>query len=51
MITRRPRMAADLWNLWEHAVIDSRALSKAIEAACSLLPTPRTSSLPTSLGH
>lgn len=30
-IGRRPRAALDMWQLWEHAVIDGRTLATAIE--------------------
>lgn len=37
-IGRRPTAAADLWKLWERAVIDSRSLADALERAISALP-------------
>lgn len=37
-IGRRPAAAADLWKLWERAVIDSRSLADALERAISALP-------------
>jgi adenosylhomocysteine nucleosidase len=37
-IGRRPRTAADLWQLWEHAVIDGRALAAALADLCGSLP-------------
>ena len=32
-IGRRPRAALDMWQLWEHAVVDGRTLAAAIAAA------------------
>ena len=32
-IGRRPRAALDMWRLWEHAVVDGRALARAIETS------------------
>ena len=37
-IGRRPRAAADLWQLWEHAVIDGRTLAAALADLCGSLP-------------
>ena len=37
-IGRRPRAAADLWQLWEHAVVDGRALAAALADLCGSLP-------------
>jgi adenosylhomocysteine nucleosidase len=37
-ISRRPRAALDLWQLWEHAVVDGRLLGRAIEDLCRQLP-------------
>lgn len=36
-IGRRPRAALDLWQLWEHAVVDGRTLGQAIEDLCRRL--------------
>jgi adenosylhomocysteine nucleosidase len=30
-VTRRPGSAADMWRLWEHAVVDARTLADALE--------------------
>jgi len=38
-IGRRPRAAADMWRLWEHAVIDGKTLAGALERLCRFLPT------------
>jgi len=38
-IGRRPRAAADMWRLWEHAVIDGKTLADALERLCRFLPT------------
>ena len=37
-IGRRPRAAADLWQLWEHAVSDGRTLATALADLCGSLP-------------
>ena len=37
-IGRRPAAAADMWRLWEHAVIDGRTLADALERAIAALP-------------
>lgn len=37
-IGSRPAAAADLWKLWERAVIDSRSVADALERAISTLP-------------
>ncbi len=39
VIGRRPRAAADMWRLWEHAVIDGKTLAVALERLCRSLPT------------
>lgn len=38
MIGRRPRSAVDLWQLWEHAVVDGRTLADALVRLCRSLP-------------
>jgi adenosylhomocysteine nucleosidase len=38
-IGRRPRAAIELWQLWENAVIDGRALGRALADFCRRLPT------------
>jgi adenosylhomocysteine nucleosidase len=40
MIGRRPRAALDLWQLWEHAVVDGRTLADALVTLCGSLPDP-----------
>lgn len=42
MLGRRPRAAADLWRLWERAVVDARALAAGIEAIVASLPEARS---------
>ena len=37
-IGRKPAAAGTLWRLWEHAVVDGRALAAAIERLVSTLP-------------
>jgi len=37
-IGRRPRAAADLWQLWEHAVSDGRTLATALADLCEAPP-------------
>jgi len=37
-IGRRPAVAADLWKLWERAVIDSRSLADSLERTIATLP-------------
>jgi adenosylhomocysteine nucleosidase len=37
-IGRRPRAAADLWQLWEHAVVDGRTLAAGLADLCDSLP-------------
>lgn len=37
-IGRRPRAAADLWHLWEHAVVDGRTLATGLVELCGSLP-------------
>ncbi|MFM8734692.1 MAG: hypothetical protein ACKOC8_05795 [Pirellulales bacterium] len=37
-IGRRPGAAADLWRLWEHAVVDGRSLAHALVATLEALP-------------
>lgn len=34
---RRPRAALDVWQLWEHAVVDGRTLAQALEALAASL--------------
>lgn len=36
-IGRRPAVAADLWRLWEHAVVDGRALATALARTVRML--------------
>jgi len=40
MLGRRPRAALDLWQLWEHAVVDGRSLADALAALVASLPDP-----------
>jgi adenosylhomocysteine nucleosidase len=37
-IGRRPRAALDMWQLWEHAVVDGRTLAAAIRSFLDALP-------------
>jgi len=37
-IGRKPAAAGTLWRLWEHAVVDSRALAAALERLVAALP-------------
>ena len=37
-IGRRPRAAADFWQLWEHAVVDGRTLASGLVELCGSLP-------------
>ena len=37
-IGRRPGAAADLWRLWEHAVVDGRTLADALAETLTTLP-------------
>lgn len=37
-IGRRPGAAVDLWQLWEHAVVDGRTLAAALADLCGSLP-------------
>lgn len=37
-IGRRPRAAADLWQLWEHAVVDGRTLAAGLADLCEAPP-------------
>jgi adenosylhomocysteine nucleosidase len=37
-IGRKPAAAGTLWRLWEHAVVDSRALAAALESLVAALP-------------
>jgi adenosylhomocysteine nucleosidase len=41
-IGRRPRAAADLWQLWEHAVVDGRTLATGLVELCGSLPESGT---------
>lgn len=34
MIGRRPRLALDLWRLYEHAIVDGRSLAAALSELC-----------------
>jgi adenosylhomocysteine nucleosidase len=38
MLGRRPRLALDLWRLYEHAVVDGRSLAVALADLCAGLP-------------
>lgn len=38
-VSRRPAAVADLWTLWERAVVDSRTLAGELERTISLLPS------------
>lgn len=40
-IGRRPRLALDLWQLYEHAVVDGRSLAAALVELCAGLPDRR----------
>ncbi len=40
MLGRRPAAALDLWQLWERAVVDGRALAEALGKLCASLPDP-----------
>lgn len=40
LIGRRPRAALDLWQLWERAVVDGRALGDALVGLCGSLADP-----------
>jgi adenosylhomocysteine nucleosidase len=33
-LVRRPTVAADLWRLWEHAVVDARTLAAGLADVC-----------------
>jgi adenosylhomocysteine nucleosidase len=37
LLGRRPRAALDVWQLWEHAVVDGRTLAGALEALAASL--------------
>ena len=39
-MSRRPRAALDMWQLWEHAVVDGRTLAGALVEFCRTLPEP-----------
>jgi hypothetical protein len=41
MIGRRPRLALDLWKLYEHGVLDGRSLATALAEFCAGLPGRR----------
>lgn len=41
MLGRRPRLALDLWRLYEHAVVDGRSLAAALAELCADLPGRR----------
>jgi adenosylhomocysteine nucleosidase len=43
-IGRRPGAAADLWRLWERAVVDGRTLAHALVALLEALPAGRSGS-------
>lgn len=43
---RRPAVAADLWRLYEHAVVDGRTLAAALEGVVRDLAASPTASLP-----
>jgi adenosylhomocysteine nucleosidase len=40
MVGRRPRAAADLWRLWERAVVDGRSLAAGLAAEIAALGEP-----------
>lgn len=37
-MARRPKAAADMWRLWEHAVVDARTLADALERCIGSRP-------------
>ena len=40
-VSRRPGAAIDMWQLWEHAVVDARTLANALERLIGRLPESR----------